>query len=295
MKILLTGITGFLGSYLARTLIANRHTVIGLKRRTSDVSRLSNLERKAVIFFDVEDSLDHLFEIHPDIDLVIHTATSYGNQGELLSEVLMANIIFPLRIMELASLRKKCIFINTDTFFCKTSEEYPHWNGYVTSKKIFFQLAVKFAKTHQCSFVNIRLEHVFGPGDGQLKFTSSIIRKLLDDVPEIKLTSGEQLRDFIYIDDVVRAYLKIISSVGVMKKFGVRYFEVGTGAAHSVKDFVITAHRIIGSKSNLLFGALPYRENEIMFSKANLDTLADLGWGSSVKLEEGLKNVISSM
>ena len=168
-------------------------------------------------------------------------------------------------------------------------------NGYVRSKKIFYQLAVKFAKTHQCSFVNIRLEHIFGPGDGELKFTTSIIRKLLDDVPEIKLTSGEQLRDFVYVDDVVKAYLKIISSIGVMENFGVRCFEVGTGRAHSVRDFVITARRIIGSKSNLLFGALPYRENEIMYSKANLDALTGLGWNSTVKLEEGLKKVISSM
>lgn len=294
MKILLTGATGFLGSHLARALVKNKHTVIGLKRRTSDVSRLSDIE-KAVTFFDAEDGLDHLFESHPDIGLVIHAATSYGNQGECLSEVLMANVILPIRIMELALSREKCVFINTDTFFCKTSEEYPHLNGYVTSKKMFYQLAVKFSKTHQCSFVNVRLEHLFGPGDGLLKFTSSIIRKMLDDVPEIKLTSGEQLRDFVYVDDVVNAYLKIINSSRIMGRVGVKCFEVGSGAAQPVKDFITTAHRIIGSKSNLLFGALPYRENEIMYSKANLEALTGLGWRSTVKLEEGLKNIISSM
>ena len=294
MKILLTGATGFLGSHLTRALVEKKYTVIGLKRRTSDVSRLSDLE-KAVTFFDVEDSLDHLFESHPNIDMVIHVATNYGNQGEALSEILMANVILPLRIMELALMRKKCVFINTDTFFCKAEEDYPHLNGYITSKKLFYRLAVKSAETLKCSFVNIRLEHVFGPGDGLFKFTSSIIRKMLDDVPEIKLTSGEQLRDFVYVDDVINAYLKIISSIGVMGKVGVKCFEVGSGAAHSVRDFVTTAHRIIGSKSNLLFGALPYRENEIMCSKANLEALTGLGWRSNVSLEEGLKNVISSM
>jgi CDP-paratose synthetase len=285
MKILLTGATGFLGSHLARALIENKHAVIGLKRRTSDSSRFSDLEKRAMTFFDIEDGLDHLFENYPDIDLVIHAATSYGNQGEFLSEVLRANVILPLRIMELASLRENCVFINTDTFFCKISEEYPHLNGYVTSKKMFYQLAVKFSKTHQCSFVNIRLEHVFGPGDGQFKFASRIIRKMLDDVPEIKLTLGEQLRDFVYVDDVVNAYLKIIGSVGVMEKVGVKCFEIGCGSAISVKDFVTTAHRIIGSKSDLLFGALPYRENEVMSSKANLEALRNLGWRSTVKLE----------
>ena len=124
MKILLTGATGFLGSHLARALVENKHTVTVLKRRTSDISRLSGLE-KSVTFFDVEDGLDHLFESRPDINLVIHTATSYGNQGELLSEVLMTNVILPMRIMELALMRKKCVFLNTDTFFCKAEEDYP--------------------------------------------------------------------------------------------------------------------------------------------------------------------------
>ena len=90
MKILLTGATGFLGSHLTRALVEKKYTVIGLKRRTSDVSRLSDLE-KVVTFFDVEDSLDHLFKSHPNIDMVIHVATNYGNQGEALSEILMAN------------------------------------------------------------------------------------------------------------------------------------------------------------------------------------------------------------
>jgi nucleoside-diphosphate-sugar epimerase len=80
-----------------------------------------------------------------------------------------------------------------------------------------------------------------------------------------------------------------------MEKVGVTCFEVGSGTARSVKDFVATAHQIIGSKSNLLFGALPYRENEIMCSKANLEALTGLGWRNKVSLEEGLKNVVSSM
>ena len=118
---------------------------------------------------------------------------------------------------------------------------------------------------------------------------------MLDNTPEIKLTFGEQFRDFVYVDDVVSAYLKVINSIKSFESGKVKCFEVGSGSVHTVKDFVTTAHRIIGSKSNLLFGALPYRENEIMYSKANLEALLKLGWRSNVNLETGLKNVISSM
>jgi len=294
VKILLTGVTGFLGSHLTRALVKNNHTVIGLKRRTSDMSRLSDV-KEAMSFADIEDGLDQLFKNYPDIELIVHAATSYGNQGESLSKVLIANIILPLKIMESALSRNYCIFINTDTFFCKAENCYSYLADYILSKKLFCQLGSKFAKTHERLFINIRLEHIFGPGDGSAKFTSSIIKQMLDNTPEIKLTAGEQLRDFVYIDDVVNAYMKVINSIESFECGQVKCFEVGSGSVHTVKDFVTTAHRIIGSKSNLLFGALPYRENEIMYSKANLEALLELGWRSNVNLETGLRNVISSM
>lgn len=294
MKILLTGATGFLGSHLARTLVGSEHSVIGLKRRDSDLARLSDV-KDAMRFADIEDGLDQVFGNCSDIELVVHAATSYGNQGEPVSEVLATNVLLPLRIMESALSHKRCAFINTDTFFCKTEDSYSYLANYTLSKKLFCQLGAEFARSHEQVFVNVRLEHVFGPGDGSAKFVPSIIRQMLDSVPEIRLTPGEQLRDFVYIDDVVSAYMKIISLIESFECGKMKCFEVGSGSVRTVKDFVSTAHRIIGSKSDLLFGASPYRENEIMYSKANLDALLELGWRSSVNLETGLRNVISSM
>lgn len=294
MKILLTGVAGFLGSHLAHALVNQGHDVIGLKRRSSDVSRLATL-KGALRLFDREGGLENLIANHPDLDLIIHAATSYGNQGESLSEILSSNVIMPLCLMELVQARKNLKFINTDTFFCKADEGYEYLADYVFSKKLFYQLGSKFAQKNQCAFVNVRLEHMYGPGDSQAKFITSIIKQMLESAPEIKLTPGGQLRDFIYIDDVVSAYLTIINSPEVLAKSGVSHFELGSCAVCSIKELVLIAHELIGSKSKLLFGALAYRENEIMSSRANLQELQKLGWCSRVDLKTGLKNVIASL
>ena len=107
------------------------------------------------------------------------------------------------------------------------------------------------------------------------------------------MTPGDQTRDFIYVDDVVDAILRIIEN---SHKFDVGYFdfEIGTGIATPLRDFIKTAHTLCGSKTELLFGALPYREGEIMHSVANLNNLFNLGWRPKYSYYEGLVKTISS-
>jgi nucleoside-diphosphate-sugar epimerase len=185
--------------------------------------------------------------------------------------------------------------MNTDTFFCKAGEGYSYLADYVLSKRLFFELAARFAETRGCTLVNLRLEHVYGPGDGPGKFVAVVIRKLLDNVPEIELTPGEQYRDFVYVGDVVDAYVKLANSMDAFGDQRVWRFEVGTGSATSIKEFVTTAHAVIGSKSKLAFGAFPYRENEIMCSKADVRALSSFGWRSGVDLKTGIAEVVSSI
>ncbi len=294
LKILLTGVTGFLGSHLCRALLTCGYEVVGLKRRTSDISRLDGLTEKLVLV-DVEDGLEKLFEHNRDINVVIHAATNYGNQGGYLSEIFMANVMLPLRILEMMSANKGGVFVNTDTFFSKTADGYSYLADYILSKKLFCQLGRRSSEKSGSVFINVRLEHVFGSGDGSGKFTSSIISQLLDNDPDIKLTGGEQLRDFVFIDDVVAAYMKIISSESVMSSREMRDFEVGSGVARSVRDFVMAAHRIVGSQSSLSFGALPYREHEIMRSVANLEAIQGLGWSPAVDMETGIEKMVAEM
>uniref|UniRef100_UPI000AAB944E NAD-dependent epimerase/dehydratase family protein n=1 Tax=Endozoicomonas arenosclerae TaxID=1633495 RepID=UPI000AAB944E len=159
------------------------------------------------------------------------------------------------------------------------------------SKKHIYEWGKMYAKENKIKFCNVKLEHMYGPNEGSEKFTSYIIKSCLNNVPVIKLTPGEQKRDFIYISDVVSAYKTLLESNNLP------YFEdleLGSGQAVSIKDFVLTVHKKANSKSKLDFTAIEYRNNEIMHSQADNRKLFQYGWKPLVSLEDGIDEMLKS-
>jgi len=77
-RILLTGVTGFLGSHLAKALLAGGYEVVALKRQSSSLHRVESLISD-VDFFDIEGlDFDQLFRDCGKVNTIIHTATCYG-------------------------------------------------------------------------------------------------------------------------------------------------------------------------------------------------------------------------
>ncbi len=275
--VLLTGATGFLGSHLARALIAAGYRVVALKRRSSPLHRLADLD---LALFDAEDGVEQAFG---GVDAVIHAATSYGRQGETASALFEANTAFPLRVLEAAVRRGVPLFLNAGTVLA------PTLNAYALSKHQFLAWGEHLAARHPIAFVNARLEHFYGPGDDRAKFTTHVLRSCLENVPELALTEGEQLRDFIHVDDVVAAFLLLLERGATGPA---REFDVGTGQAGTVRAFVETAHRLTGSITRLRFGALPYRPGEPMRSVADPRALQALGWRCRHDIGSGLQDTI---
>lgn len=282
--LLITGATGYLGSHLVRTLLAAGHRVAILKRATSNFSRLDDCMPRLTVF-NIEDGLDLPFKSLGHINAVIHAATCYGRNGEKASEVFAANTVFPLQLLETAA------FFNTDSFFNTDTILYKYLNAYSLSKHHFVEWGKSFADTGKISFVNIKLEHMYGAGDDSSKFATYVIRACLNNIDELKLTLGEQQRDFIHIDDVASAYQYLLENADKIGQ-GFSEFDVGSGKAVSIRDFVNTVHRLTASQTKLDFGAYSYREHELMHSEANLSGLLELGWRCRYGLEAGLKQVI---
>jgi len=67
---------------------------------------------------------------------------------------------------------------------------------------------------------------------------------------------------------------------------------VGSGRSISIMDFVQMVHRLSQSKTQLNFGALPYRAGEVMQSEADVSALEAMGWRCQYDIESGLKSVI---
>ena len=167
--ILLTGATGYLGGYLANALVAQGHNLIILKRKNSSLSRIKSIIPMAVLY-NIE-NLDYSvpFNAHGKIDAVIHTSTCYGRHGETPSEVFEANTGFPLRLLDAASATGVGIFINTDTILDK------YLNLYSLSKNQLLEWGRFFCMHNKIRFINMRLEHFYGPGDEDSKFTTHVI------------------------------------------------------------------------------------------------------------------------
>lgn len=282
---MLTGATGYLGSHLAEALLDAGHSVVVLKRKTSSLCRLESILPK-VTLLDVDD-LDFkiLFKEHGKIDAVVHAATTYGRNGESASQIAEANLNFPLKLLDAAVAAGVPVFVNTDTALDK------FLNAYSLSKTQFAEWGSHFAGQRKIRFLNLRLEHFYGPGDDDSKFTTHVVNSCLKNASELKLTPGEQKRDFIYIDDAVAAYMLLLEKQESLPDWFVE-FDVGSGEAVTVRQFVELVQQLTASKTYLNFGAQPYRAGEVMLSQADVEPLRKLGWRCRHTLEQGLKLVI---
>lgn len=285
MNILITGGTGYLGSYLARACLARGDQVSLLKRGSSNLRRIKDVEADLAAYDLEQADLSRIFH-ERKVEAIIHAATCYGRQGENVDEILRANLLFPAVLLEAASSFGVARFINTDTSLDA------FLNSYALSKKQFAQWGKLYARQGKIRFLNLVLEHFYGPGDDESKFVSFLIRQCLNDRPEIALTKGEQKRDFIYIDDVVSAYLLLLDEAANQSE-PYSEFELGSGEAVSIRSLVEMIHALTQSKSRLNFGAIPYRPGEAMHSCADIQPLRQRGWAPKVSLLEGLEKTIA--
>ncbi len=283
-NILITGATGFLGCHLTHAILKQGYTPLALKRESSDTNRIKDVLEEIKVY-NVEDIDKAFSEQH--ITAVIHTACSYGRNGETVETILQSNLMFGIQVLETAIRHKVETFINTDTLLPK------NLNNYVLSKKQF----VEWLKvvSDKIQVVNLKLEHIYGREDDSKKFIPWILQQLSNNVDEIKLTSGIQKRDFLYISDVVAAYLLILEKRKNLATFS--EFDIGTGNTVSVHDFVenlytqyVKLHPKTSTK--LLFGAVPYRAGEQMDVEENVEPLKRLGWKPKVEYSDGIKLIL---
>jgi CDP-paratose synthetase len=266
--ILITGANGFLGKALCEKLIES-YMIIPVTRTIGD--------------------LDWIFKSNK-VDYIIHAATFYGRGYAGSTDFIKSNILLPLQVCEYGIEHGVKAFINTDTFM-NCNQPIDYLNSYVLSKKQVNDWLTVLS--NQIPIINMKLQHIYGQGDGRDKFVPQILRSLIagEDIP---LTAGQQCRDFIYIKDVVSAYQCVLNNIKLFEKT-LTPVHVGRGTPVSIKHFVITAHGLTNSTSTLLFGKLPYRNNEIMYSCADNSLLKSLGWEPQYNLTKGLKETVNGL
>jgi len=283
INILLTGATGFLGSHVLAKLSTTDINFVILKRSFSNTSRIENFLKK-YIFYDIDkQNISDIFETHK-IDLILHCATNYGRKETDPLRTVEANLLLPLQLLELGRKNGVKAFVNTDTILDKGV------NNYSLSKNQFKEWLMEYSRDLTCC--NVALEHFYGPGDDPTKFVSYIISSFLDNKDSIPLTFGYQKRDFIYIDDVVEA-LELIVHDSLKLEKGLFKYEIGTGDAVSIRQFVELIKELTGNTTTAInYGEIPYRTNEVMTCNTDIREIKRLGWICKYSLVRGLEKTI---
>lgn len=287
--VLLTGATGFLGSYLLEALLNQEYKVVILKRSTSNLVRIQHC-MSFVKSYDTDKQPVSLAFEEQQIDCVIHTACHYGRNGDSLLQIVDSNLMFGLKVLDAAIANNVNTFVNTDSLLPRELNAYS-----LSKKQLVDWLKQQSAKI---KVINLKLEHMYGPKDDTTKFVPWVVSQLRQNVAEVKLTKGEQQRDFIYIDDVVAAFLKVIEKAPILEKF--TEFDVATGQLVTVKAFLhqlkLAYDANFGlTKTTLVFGALPYRDGEMMSVEVNNQALINLGWLPKTNLKQGIENSLKEI
>lgn len=285
MRIAISGSTGFLGSSLAGYFLTRGFEVVGIKRESSNKSRIKEFENNPKFTLVNSGDLEAVFQM--PIDAVIHTATNYGREGESVEAIEEANVELPFNLLKQTQKNGVGAFINTDTFMStETPPDDRHFN-YVATKKKFLEKAKAIIPSASAKFINMVVYHMYGPNDNPEKFLAVMARRLAENEPEIKLTLGQQKRDFIYISDVLEAFGAAVDRLKEFSQF--EEFNIGTGQSHSVREAVESLRGVLGSSSLLKWGALESRQHDEVYGAADISGNSKLGWKAKVGFDEGLK------
>jgi nucleoside-diphosphate-sugar epimerase len=163
---------------------------------------------------------------------------------------------------------------------------------YGTSKLAGTELLARCCKTHDIKGVAARIFTVYGPGDPPRRLLPSLLEAAKTGKP-LPLTSGEQKRDFIYIEDVAEGLVRL----GLARTALGAVVNLATGRLTSVRSFAETAAKIIGiPHDRLQFGKLPSLAEEMHHSEVTTERLRRLAsWVPPTGIAEGIRKTVDRL
>jgi CDP-paratose synthetase len=277
-RLLVLGGAGFVGSAVVHELYRDYETLV-VARSNSDLSRLADI-RSAIDVVRLPANPNELFST--PVFAVLNLAVNYGRCETERAEVALANFLMPKAVYETAVQHGCDRFVNADTYYRKMSPNSRYLWQYRESKD---RLREWLNTRGDASAIhNLALEHVYGEDDSEDKFIPRTLDQMIRNQPRIELTKGEQQRDFVHVADVARAFRCAVQSPA---KPGFCDVEIGTGEMISLRSFIELMHQISTSASQLDFGAIPYRDGELMQSVADVRAAASLGWAPTIDVVKG--------
>jgi UDP-glucose 4-epimerase len=299
-RVLVTGAGGFCGNAIAAALARRGHDVIATVRpgRRGFAPPLSQVE---IVECDLTNhgAISRLISrVQPD--RCVHAAAA-GARGPCddLDLLLRTNVAATARLVEaLADVgARRIVTLGSSSEYgtpvgamAETMTPSPD-DLYGVSKLAAGLAAQAMGRARGLETTHLRLFSVYGPGEAPERLVPSLMRAIAERRP-VALTGGRQVRDFVFIDDVVDATLHALFAPAPTGGT----FNVGTGVETSVRELAQLACGLAGGDTSLLeFGKLPYRVGERFAWRADTRLAThELGWEATTSLKAGLSSTLAA-
>lgn len=293
MKVLLTGATGFIGSHVARALVRQGHEIHALVRPGSDLSRIADIQSSLRLV--AGDLLNSSFALpSSSFDLAVHLAW-YVEPGKYLTspqnvEFLCASLRFAKHLADSGCKRLvaagTCFEYDTDLGVLSESCPTRPRHLYAASKLALYHALEGFYATKSIEFAWTRFFYLYGPFENPGRLVPVVVNGLLKG-ETVKLPPGEQVRDYLHIEDVAGA----VCAVAASRLTGA--VNIGSGQPVAVRDVALKIGEIIGRPELISLGALPQPPDDPMRIVADNSRLVqNTNWKPRYTLESGLQHTI---
>jgi len=297
VKILLTGASGFVGSYVLRQLLAQGVEVGALLRRPEEAWRIRDeLARTRVLRAGLEEGdalAREVFAFAPTH--VVHLAWS-GVLGRSRNEASQhVNVFHSMRLLEAAldAGARHFVGLGSQAEYgpcqARIGEGTPTnpTTMYGAAKLATCLLAGRLCELRGARFAWLRLFSSYGPQDSPEWMIPYLALKLLHrERPSV--TAAGQLWDYIYVEDAAAAVVAATLADGAS---GV--FNLGSGSAPRLRDIIEAVRDAIDPALPVGFGEVPYRPDQVMHLEADITRLTGAtGWRPRVPLAEGIARTV---
>ncbi len=304
--ILVTGGTGFIGRHLVTRLLSEQQDVVLLTRPESRLpSNLAGRVRHLVCADWNRQTLEKTLE-SVDFGLLYHLA-SYGvAPGDRDSSTLIdVNVMLPTSLVKISALHSSGIVMtgSSSEYAAPANETRIKEHSPLETKKLYGSTkaagtltACAVAQESKIPLIVLRLFNVYGSGEAPHRLLPCLVRNLTNKTC-VPLSEGSQIRDFIYIDDIINVLSKAGQVVTVTgKQPETNIVNVSTGKGTSVRIYSETVASLLGVSSKYLsFGSIPIREDDVPWMVGDPELAKHtLDWQASYDLSSGLRETLKN-
>lgn len=298
-RIYLIGGSGFIGKNLVEHLISNYELTIVDK--FIDDTFFSSLPQVKILKMDLVEQ--KIPADYPTPHFIINLASIVTAERDfsLFDGLISSNLKVLLNLYERFkddnSLKMFIQFGSSEEYgnegspFVETMRECPN-SPYALVKQLTVNTALMLNANYDFPTMVVRPGNLFGKYQNQSKFIPYVISQLKDNQP-LNVTPCEQKRDFIYASDFAWCIGKLLENY--QKAIG-QIVNVASGDSISLKDIIEICRVHINSSSEINYGALPYRENEVMDLKCSENKLSTIiGQNIKFNINNRLKEYICTL